>query len=150
MCKTFKALSRPRFPKVVDLWYSRHTRRDHNPGLLCRGIDMDTRRELVRLIERADSDKADHLTCLVVVAPQCNPTLGAAGNFLAFATVGGRVNNLDVSLEQLYAIGLHECVKGEGGSGFSLAPATVTTVDNQWPCDTAITHEAAGTAAVEW
>jgi len=110
---------------------------------------MDTRRELVRLVQRADSDKADHLTCLVVVAPQCHLTLGAAGNFLALATVGGRVNNLDVPLEQLDTVGLHECVKGKGGSGFSLASATVATVDNQWPCDTAITHEAAGTAAVE-
>jgi hypothetical protein len=110
---------------------------------------MDIRRKVGRIVKRTNPDEADDLARLGVVAPQCDPTLGAAGDLLTFATVRRRVNDLYISLEQLHAIGFHERVEREGGSGFPLAPATVAAMDDQWPCYAAIAHEATGTAAVE-
>jgi len=110
---------------------------------------VDVRRQTVRFIERTDANEADSVTGSSVVAPNCDPAPRAAGDLLSLATIGGRVDDLNFSLEQLHAIGFNQRVQGKGCSGFALAPAAVAAMDEQRPRRHAIAHEAASAATVE-
>src|SRR4026209_1240542 len=95
------------------------------PSLLCRGEDVDVRRQTVRFIERTDANEANSVTASGVVAPNCDPAPRAAGDLLTLATIGRRIDDLNFSLEQLHAIGFNQGVQGKRCSGFSLAPAAM-------------------------
>jgi hypothetical protein len=83
----------------------------------------------VRFIQGADTDESDSIVCTSVVAPNRNATPGAAGDLLTLATVRWCVDDFSLSLEQLYTVGFDERVQGKRGSGFALAPAAVTAVN---------------------
>ena len=73
----------------------------------------------------------------------------AAGDLLTLATVGRRVDDLNLPLQQLYTIGLDERIQGEGCPRLSLAPVAMAAVNEQRTRCHAIAHEAASAAAVE-
>ena len=110
---------------------------------------MDVRRQTVRFIKRPDANEADSITGSGLVAPNCDPAPRAAGDLLTLATVGRRVDDLNFSLEQLHTISFNQCVQGKGCSGFSLAPAAMTAMDEQRPRRHAIAHETARATTVE-
>jgi hypothetical protein len=68
-----------------------------------------------------------------VVAPNRDMAPRAARDLLTLATLGRRLDDLDVPFQQLHTVGLDERVEGERGSGFSLAPAAMAAVNEQWP-----------------
>lgn len=74
---------------------------------------MDVGRQVIRFIERTDTYEAEKRARAVVIAPQSDTALCAAGNSLSFAAVGGGVDDLGVCLQVHHSIGFDDCIQGK-------------------------------------
>ena len=88
---------------------------------------------------------------MVVIAPQRDIALGAAGHDLPGAAFGGDGDEEGVGAvgEEDHAVVLDGAVEGEGGAGFALAPAAVAAVDDEGWRGEAVADEVAGAATGE-
>src|SRR5579863_4259553 len=109
---------------------------------------MDVGREAIRFVQGAHAHEAQLLPCPGVGAEERHPAHGAAGNLLALATVARRVDEVGRPLYALHAVGLDQDIEHERGAGLALAPAAVTAVHDEGRAQQAVTHGAAGTAAI--
>ena len=100
-------------------------------------------------VERADTDKAHGVTCARIVAPDRDTTFRTTRDFLSLAAVRWRVDQFNVAMKERHSIALDHRVERERGSGFALAPAAMTAVDEHRARRHPIAHVAAGAAAVE-
>src|SRR6476646_9856735 len=64
-----KAFGRPHLGGPVVLGHGAGTRRDGDPGLFRRRVDVDVGRTVRGFVERADADEAHRITATGVVAP---------------------------------------------------------------------------------
>src|ERR1700704_5052393 len=140
---------RPMVSAIVILFHRGHSRWEHNPGLLQRGEYVDVRRKPIRLIERADANKAQGIACSGVVAPEGDMALRTARYFLTLAAVRRRVHDFDFALQQAHSVSFDERIKRERRSGFSLTPAAMTTVNEHRLARHPITHAGTCAAAIQ-
>lgn len=132
---SFQTLLRPNVLDVIMFIVSWHPFRQNHPRLLASGIYVDTRRTKVRLIERANPDIAQIGSIRPrrssVVAPQRDAAFGAAGNELALAALGRRVDKVGFGVKISDVIILDHSIETESRACFALAPAAVTAVHHQ-------------------
>jgi len=138
----------PQLRGLVVLGHGRNVRRKHDPGLFRRSEDVNVGWQALRFIQRSDANKANCVTGASVVAPHSDVALGTAGDLLALAAVGRRIDNLDLTLEQLHAVDFDQRVQREGSSSLTLAPAAMAAVNEQRRRRHAIAHVATGATAV--
>src|SRR3546814_1255823 len=86
---------------------------------------------------------------LGVIAPQRDAADAAARDLLPLAAVRRRQDGLGRALQGDDAIGLDHRVERESGTGLALAPAAMTAMDEQGAAGHAVTHGAAGAAAID-
>ena len=108
---------------------------------------MNVRRQAVRLIQCSDADKAHRVTCSGVVAPNRDAAVGTARDLLALAAVGRRIDHFDLALQQRHAISFDHGIERKRASGFTLAPAAMTAMNEQRLRRHAVAHRATGTSA---
>src|SRR6266480_58615 len=145
---TLETFLGPQVGRFVVLGRGRGVGRKHHPRLLRCGEYVDVRWQEVRCVERSDADKANRATASCVVAPDRDAAPGAAGDLLALAAVGRRVDDLDLALEQLDAVGFDHRVQREGSAALTLAPAAVAAVNEKGLRRHPVAHKTARTTAV--
>src|SRR5205809_4198582 len=145
---TLETFLGPQLGRFVVLVRGRGVGRKHHPRLLRCGEYVDVRWQEVRCVERSDADKANRATASCVVAPDRDAAPGAAGDLLALAAVGRRVDDLDLTLEQLNAVGFDHGVQREGSAALALAPAAVAAVNEKRLRRHSVAHKTARTTAV--
>src|SRR4030095_5425913 len=102
-CATRETLRGPHTLAAVVLRHRLRARRQDYPWLLRRSEDVDVRRKMIRLAERADADETHHVAHAAVVAPQRDPANRTARDLLTLAAVRRRVHHLQLTLQQFDA-----------------------------------------------
>jgi hypothetical protein len=74
---------------------------------------VNVRWEAVGFVKRADTDEANGVTTACVVAPYGDAAPGTARDLLPLAAVGRRIDSLDLTFEQLHAVGFNHRVQRE-------------------------------------
>lgn len=109
---------------------------------------MYVRREKLRRIKRADTHKADQTPRSRIVTPERDPTLRAAENLLASATVGGRLHFFDRAAYLRKAITFYHRVQSKRRATLALTPSAVAAIDEHRCVFHTVTNVLAGTAAL--
>lgn len=146
---SLQAFGRPVSTALVVLRYGGCSRRQNDPGLLGCREDVDVRRQPIGLVECADPDETQERTGARIVTPDRDAACRATGDLLALAACGRCRDHFRLGAEQRDAVGLDECVQRECGAGLALAPAAVTTMDEEWAALQAVADVPATTAAGE-
>lgn len=99
---------------------------------------MDVWRTEIRVVQSADTDEPDGGTGLRIVAPNCHPAGGAAGDLLAPAARRGRHDDFGFTGDVHDTIGFIKSVERMRGPGLALAPTAMTGMNDQWSSDQTI------------
>ena len=136
------------FHLVIDT-NGRRVQRQNHPWLFRRSENMNVRRHGVRIIQRSHPNKANGLRRHDVMTPQSNVAMGATNDFLPFAAVARRIDDNWFALKNLKAVFFDQRVDHKGRSRFTLAPATVATMNEHRPRQKAIAHMTASAASIK-
>jgi hypothetical protein len=96
---------------------------------------VDVGRTEIRVVQRANAHEPDGGTGLRVVAPNRDPTGGAAGDLLAPAACRRRHDDFGLTSGVHDTIGFIKSVERMRGSGLALAPTAMTRMNDQWCSD---------------
>ena len=108
---------------------------------------MNIGRQPVRLIERSNADKAQRIASSSVIASDSNAATGTPRDDLAHAAARRRIDQFHLTLQQLHAISFDHGIERKRASGFTLAPAAMTAMNEQRLRRHAVAHRATGTSA---
>jgi hypothetical protein len=140
----------PIAPAVVVLRNGRHASRECHPGLLGGREDVNVRWQQVRVVQGADPDEFDQRSETRIRAPDRDPAFRAASDKLTTSALGRRVNELRFRAELSDSIRLDQGIECERSAGLSLAPATMTTVHDEWSRFDPVSDRSAITASFSW
>ena len=101
---------------------------------------MNVRRTDIRIVHGADTNEANGGTGLRVIAPNRDPAGWAAGDLLALAARRRGQDDFRLARRVDDTIGFIQRVERMRGPGLTLAPTTMTGMNDQWGSDQTISN----------
>lgn len=94
-----KTLLGPKLGGFVVLGHGRRVGQNDYPGLFGRSENVDVGWQTIRFVESSDAHEAYRVAGSRIVTPNRDLASGAAGDPLALAAVGWRVDDVDPALQ---------------------------------------------------
>jgi hypothetical protein len=101
---------------------------------------VNVRRTEIGVVHDADADEANGGAGLRLVTPNRNPARRATRNLLTLAARRGRPHEFGLAGRVYDTIGLIESIERMHGTGLTLAPATMASMNNQRHSDQPISN----------